>query len=498
MKNTVLVVLLFIGCNSYGQINYLFNRVYQPDTSIPVFTAVKPVESGYLALSGISFYGTYSGVYLTKLDLNGNVKWCKPVTEPEEDYQAAFFGNCLVDTYDDNYVVASEKGTAIETADWVLTKITPEGDTLWQKKYDHVGRDGFAQVIATTDWGYMLAGISQYFYPNGDFDEGYMYLVKTDYKGDTLWTHAYPDEEGATLLYAEQTQDNGYILSGYRYSTASLYDMIVIKVGEFGNEEWRKTFGTDQSDGGCMAYQLPNGNYALTGVIADVQYPRYDLFYALLKPNGDTLLTQTHHKPQSIQNFTPSFTYVEEDKIYLITISFGFTTEQVEFVVLSFNGDILYQTPINSGIGDDDYIRDIEPTPDGGFVLAGFNYQSPQSAWLVKVDSLGNTCSFMNCDSTIYTGYPIGLTHIANNNYWSVTPNPSSEQINISPPSGGWGVNSATFVLYDLLGRAVRQVGLGSGTVHVSVLGLPAGTYFYQIINPQKQILQHDKLIVLH
>jgi hypothetical protein len=44
----------------------------------------------------------------------------------------------------------------------------------------------------------------------------------------------------------------------------------------------------------------------------------------------------------------------------------------------------------------------------------------------------------------------------------------------------------------------VQQVGLGSGTVQVSVLGLPAGTYFYQIINPQKQILQHDKLIVLH
>ena len=101
----------------------------------------------------------------------------------------------------------------------------------------------------------------------------------------------------------------------------------------------------------------------------------------------------------------------------------------------------------------------------------------------------------MGCDSTIYTGYPIGLTQIANNNNWSVTPNPSSEQVFITPY---FTEKSATFILYNLLGRVVQQVGLGSGTVQVSVLGLPAGTYFYQIINPQKQILQHDKLIVLH
>lgn len=73
-----------------------------------------------------------------------------------------------------------------------------------------------------------------------------------------------------------------------------------------------------------------------------------------------------------------------------------------------------------------------------------------------------------------------------------VYPNPATNQLHIT------STIPATFVLYNLLGQVVRQAGLGSGTVQVSVLGLPAGTYFYQIINPQKQILQHDKLIVLH
>jgi hypothetical protein len=65
------------------------------------------------------------------------------------------------------------------------------------------------------------------------------------------------------------------------------------------------------------------------------------------------------------------------------------------------------------------YIKDMRPTPDGGYVLAGYQYSSPQTAWVLKIDSLGNTCSFVGCDSTIYTGYPIGLTQIANNNNWS-------------------------------------------------------------------------------
>ena len=497
MKKTLFAILVALMCITYSnaQTMQYFNKLFQNDTSSVVYVSVKPVNGGYLAAGWRGFYDNISGTCIAKIDTLGNLVWTKAIDAYDTSYSTISFGNSLVSTYDNNYAITFSKGATVQTSDWVLAKITSEGDTLWQKKYAHLGQEANAQVMATTDWGYMLAGWTAFYNANGTPNPPCMYLVKTDYKGDTLWTRQYCDDDSAVLLYAEQTQDNGYILSGYRYSNASLYDMIVIKVGEFGNEEWRKTFGTDQSDGGCMAYQLPNGNYALTGVIADVQYPRYDLFYALLKPNGDTLLTQTHHKPQSIQNFTPSFTYVEEDKIYLITISFGFTTEQVEFVVLSFNGDILYQTPINSGIGDDDYIRDIEPTPDGGFVLAGFNYQSPQSAWLVKVDSLGNTCSFMNCDSTIYTGYPIGLPIVAMDSYVKVSPNPASNQLTIT-------VNNqitlpTTLLIRDIYNRVVKSVFIDGATTTININDLPNGIYLCEMVqkNTNKAV---QKLIIIH
>jgi hypothetical protein len=79
-----------------------------------------------------------------------------------------------------------------------------------------------------------------------------------------------------------------------------------------------------------------------------------------------------------------------------------------------------------------------------------------------------------------------------------VLPNPANEQISISPPSGGWGVQTHTFVLYDVLGKEVaRQVLLANGT-SVKTQHLPSGIYLYQIINPQNQTLQYGKVSILH
>jgi hypothetical protein len=80
----------------------------------------------------------------------------------------------------------------------------------------------------------------------------------------------------------------------------------------------------------------------------------------------------------------------------------------------------------------------------------------------------------------------------------SVLPNPANEQISISPPSGGWGVQTHTFVLYDVLGKAVLQKALSPTTTQIPTEYLPSGIYLYQIINPQNQTLQHGKLSILH
>ncbi|HNI45547.1 MAG TPA: T9SS type A sorting domain-containing protein, partial [Chitinophagales bacterium] len=54
---------------------------------------------------------------------------------------------------------------------------------------------------------------------------------------------------------------------------------------------------------------------------------------------------------------------------------------------------------------------------------------------------------------------------------------------------------SATFVLYDVLGRQVLSVSSHNQSI-VSVEHLPSGVYLYQFLNPQKNVLQQGKVSV--
>ena len=125
------------------------------------------------------------------------------------------------------------------------------------------------------------------------------------------------------------------------------------------------------------------------------------------------------------------------------------------------------------------------------------------------------TLSVIMCqDTTVYTQvvntWAVGMQVLpleggVRGGLCTVLPNPANEQISISPPSGGWGVQTHTFVLYDVLGKAVARQALntpsfggGKGEATITTKHLPSGIYLYQIIDPQNQTLQYGKLSILH
>jgi hypothetical protein len=85
----------------------------------------------------------------------------------------------------------------------------------------------------------------------------------------------------------------------------------------------------------------------------------------------------------------------------------------------------------------------VRPTPDGGFIAAGFVLTAPQQSWLIKTDSLGQTCSFVGCDSLIIKnclGY-YTLPQLSFNTYHIdngiVLFNNLSQQVYTDEPGGG-------------------------------------------------------------
>ena len=63
------------------------------------------------------------------------------------------------------------------------------------------------------------------------------------------WTKAYgydTNEEGYSVL---QTDDGGYVITGYTYyNTLGGKDVYIIKTDEFGFEQWSKKYGGDYDD----------------------------------------------------------------------------------------------------------------------------------------------------------------------------------------------------------------------------------------------------------
>jgi hypothetical protein len=77
-------------------------------------------------------------------------------------------------------------------------------------------------------------------------------------------------------------------------------------------------------------------------------------------------------------------------------------------------------------------------------------------------------------------------------------PNPSNDEMSVdySIPSG---VKEAGFVIYNLLGRTVKEIAIDqyNGSLTVNTSGMPEGIYFYSFLIDREPATTH-KLIIKH
>ena len=85
------------------------------------------------------------------------------------------------------------------------------------------------------------------------------------------WTKTYgydSNEEGYSVL---QTDDGGYVITGYTYyNTLGGKDVYIIKTDEFGFEQWSKKYGGDYDDNGRSIKQTNDGGYIVIGDIYNI------------------------------------------------------------------------------------------------------------------------------------------------------------------------------------------------------------------------------------
>jgi hypothetical protein len=137
----------------------------------------------------------------------------------------------------DGYVVAGTAHNYLPTggyqSDLLMYKTDLSGNLLWSKKYGGIDGDYGHSIIETADKGFILAGDYQNVSGNADHD---IYLVKTDAKGDSLWTRkidvGYNDFGGNSI---KETNDGGCVTTGYFRNSSGKENVFLVKTDENGN-----------------------------------------------------------------------------------------------------------------------------------------------------------------------------------------------------------------------------------------------------------------------
>lgn len=233
------------------------------------YSVQQTFDKGYIIAGHTESYGAgFSDGWIIKTDSLGDTLWTRTFGGSNWDY-----GYSVQETSDSGYVIVGY--TIGGTDDTWLVKINASGNIMWTKTFGGISDDEGRCVQKTNDKGYIITGWTS------SYGAGFsnIWLIKTDSLGDTLWTRTYGGTGYNEGYFVQQTNDNGYILTGFTTSYgAGGRDVYLIKTDSIGDTIWTKTFGGIGDDYGCSVQQTFDKGYILSGYTESYGAGGFDVY----------------------------------------------------------------------------------------------------------------------------------------------------------------------------------------------------------------------------
>jgi hypothetical protein len=214
--------------------------------------------------------------------------------------------------------------------------ISSDEKLRWNKTFGGSNDDYLRSLIQTDDGGYVITGETSS-YGTGKAD---IWIIKLDSKGNKLWDKIFGGIDDDWINSLLQTDDGGYVLVGKTYSFgAGEGDAWIIKLDSEGNKIWDRIFGGSNNDSAYLLIQTDDGGYAVAGYTFSYSAGRADFWLIKLDSRGNKLWDRT------------------------------------------FGGN------------NEDSVRSLVQTDDGGYVLAGITFSfgaGEGDFWIIKLDEKGN------------------------------------------------------------------------------------------------------------
>ncbi len=244
--------------------------------------------------------------------------------------------------------------------------------------------DASQSLIINKNGEYIIGGHTNSF-GMGSYD---LYLLKLDEYGNLNWNKTYGNDGMDGIREIAMTDDSGYVLGGYA-GDGNYWDFLVMRVDSVGNPKWAKTIGGFDADE-CNAVAQTNDN----GIIAT----GYTKSYGSLPGGKDIYLVKFSYAGEiewgkamgSSSDDWGHYVKQTQDGGYLI-LGFsnqGYYYNDYDIVLIKTDplGSISW-TNIYSLDGNE-YAFEFKETPDGCLVIAG--YTENRNIFLIKTDSIGS------------------------------------------------------------------------------------------------------------
>lgn len=390
----------------------------------------------------------------------------------------------IIQTFDGNYCTAG--GIGDNNGDFSLIKLNQNGDTLWTRVYGGNLREDFASFDQTQDSGFILCGAT-YSFSAGDFDA---YVVRTDARGNLLWSKNYGgttsdgfssirqtadggfiavgtyggavtlvklDNMGAVTwaktiggdygMSVQQTFDKGYIVSGSARATSSFGNILLVKTDSLGAVTWSSIFGGVVGENGACVRQCRDSSYIVTGYTESFGTGTKDIFLLKATQSGGLGWMKTYGGGGFEMGHTVEQTRDNGFIAVGATQSFGpdsaGLSENVYVIKTDALGNTLW-TRAYQGVNNYGYA--VKQTADTGYIIADWR----AGFRITKTDSLGMTACINQGTGTITTTVsPIVTTSTTSGGGKSVTAgsaatltNYATMILNSTCPNITTGVNS--------------------------------------------------------
>ena len=296
-------------------------------------------------------------------------------------------------TRDGGYVVVGvTKSFGAGEEDIYLVRTDSKGDTLWTRTFGGGKRDNGWAVLQTKDKGFTIAGFTESFGSGGmDF-----YVIRTDSEGNFLWSRTYGGVGDEYCWDMDTIPMGGYILAG-ETGAAGRYregdkDFYLVRIDEEGHAVWDKTYGGPETDRAFAVKCTQDGGFVMVGSTTSCGSGDVDAYMIKTDETGDvewskTFGTEVFDMGHDVQQ--------REDGGYMVfgyTESYGAKARDFRFIRLDQGGDEMASS-IVGGPEADHGTRGVV-TADEGSVMLGYTKSYGAGHWdvyLVKVDAACDT-----------------------------------------------------------------------------------------------------------